>query len=153
MTKETTKNCPAMRCIIILIAAALAAASATAATVPVQWLTATVISQNVETVQTGSRTTQSIWGGTVNRAMTGRINTVEVEDDQYRTKWVEQIGFRDVVAILTVGQKCHYFMDRGQFVVLDANGRKHRFNLAGKSLVAGAPVSAPAAETDAQAQK
>jgi hypothetical protein len=151
MTKETTKNCPAMRCTIILIAAALAAASATAATVPVQWIKATVVSQDIQTVQTGTQSTKTIWGGTVTHATTGRINTVEVQDDQYRMKWVEQIGFRDVVAILTVGQECNYFMDRGQFVVLDANGRKHRFNLAGKSLVAAAP--APAAETDAQAQK
>lgn len=97
-----------------------------------QWETATVISQNLGSSQAGTYT-GSLGGGIATVPINLRSNIVVVDTGAYRYTWQEftrSPNWHHFV-VLTVNDEVKFYRDGQWFMVLDNQGKKHKFAVIG----------------------
>ena len=102
--------------------------------------TGTVLAQDYHTQESGSTTMPLLFGGRATRPLLVRVNTVDVQVGSTRMQWAEQGGRNSV--ILTVGGSFSFYEEKGTYIVIDGQGKKHKFGLIGKQAIA--PAAKPA---------
>jgi len=115
-----------------------------------EWYYGTVVNQQMTANYRGTYSTANvnIYPNAANgRAMSipiyARQNTVVVDSFGHRLVWQEK-GRRAVV--FTIGGSVRFYQDGNYFVVLDANGKKHKFVMMSDTLLPKAQAGPASAE-------
>lgn len=117
-----------MKSTVGYVTAVLMAANCFGADKNINWESAKVISQDLNSEQAGTYAAP-MGNGRVAVPLYRRSNIVVVETEQYRLQWAE-IG-RNAI-ILPVNDTIQFYRDGNWFIVLDAKHKKHKFTLTGQ---------------------